>query len=63
MYQVCNLSANKESSVKAKNVREEDNLVLRGGVPLSNAMAEFNQRVVLRWPIFILNETVSTCRL
>jgi len=60
MYQVYNLSANKLSSSRYKMLEKEDSLVLSDEYA-SSAVAGFNKRVVSRWPIFLLNETVSTC--
>lgn len=62
MYQVYILSANKLSSARYRMLEKEDSLVLSDEYA-SSAVAGFSKRVVSRWPIFLLNETVSTCRL
>lgn len=62
MYQVYNLSANKLSSARYKMLEKEDSLVLSDEYA-SSAVVGFNKRVASRWPIFLMNETVSTCRL
>lgn len=50
------------AALKYKMLEKEDSMVLRDEYP-SSAVAGFSRRLVSRWPIFLLNETVSTCRL